>query len=322
MTSRRALVLGAAAAMGAAPTPATASERVHRSIAALRGRWEGARADFVSRAMGKRSVLEEERPRVESLGDGMAALGALKGVGLPTVAEQAHPAFQAFLLDVAAAVGRAVVCGAEALDRFLPGADLAAEGALRRELERLREELPTWDAEASGREQVDAHVRSLLREGGSGALLRGAGRVRERARKAERLGKELVDRDWASGAVAGDPALSPEEVVAARARWATEGEAIETPSYGGGAQATYVAIGVLLLGLIFVEGLLFLVALCGASCSGNGTAVVLVIVLGLLILGLTVYGAIWAFSKAVEEGRKKRRRAEPAVEPSLPESGD
>lgn len=326
MTSRRALVVGAAATVGATlPAPANASERIRAAVDAQRAAWAARREDLVRRASGGRELSDEQRWRLESLGDGLGALGALKAVGLPSVEEQAHPAFQSLLRDVAEAVGRAVVVGADLLDAFLPGAGVPEEAALRGEVERMRAGLPSWRVDDTGREQIDTHLRGLLRPEGEGELLRGGRRVRDRARKAQRLGEELRASDWSSGMVAGDPRVGAAEVAVARARWAAEGEDVDPERYRMGPQLSYVAMGLLLLGLVLVEGLVFLVALCSALCSNNGTALVLVIVIGVAIIGLTVYGAIWAFSKAAEEARGTgRRRREPALPEGddLPDEGD
>lgn len=326
MPTRRTFLQGAAVgaaglAPALAPTAALAgpvehgvgSAGIHARIRELRGREALIRQEYLDSVYDDRPAAadREVTPHIHALATGLAALSTFKDIEQMPIEEQVHPGMQRVIRGAVAAVGAATVRCRELLEVFLTDDSPERETHLRAGLRGVRMSVRDWPTSRGRQHSLEHTLAAVEAETDSGALLRRARRSVVRIRKAERVAAELEARGEVAFEVRDRAVLG--RVDAGRARWAEEGAtaevdpsdpAVEYPEDQGGgmSRGAAIALGVVVLAVgCTLGGVLVLVGACVALCGEPGG--VLVLLAGMAIIGLSIWGGITFFRKARSEPR-------------------
>lgn len=298
-TFLEAATLGTVAAL--LPDRAEAAELITGRITELRARWAEQRRDFLDTVFADRPGAQHDPLHTTALaiGDGLGALSTLKDVEAVAPEDQAHPAMQALLHDVTAAIGGAVRASRELLEGFLDGAedDPHRDVHLRAVLRTVRLGLSDWKTTVGRQRNLELAVEGFEREPDRASLLRRLRRDVKRLRKTEALAEDLAARqDQTALLDIADPELAA-RVEVGRARWAEETPAEPAAAPQRTRKTGLIVLGALVMGIGIAGGaFLIFFGVCGLGCGG-GAVYVLPLVLGAGVLGLAIWGGITLIRK-------------------------
>lgn len=289
-----AATLGTVAAL--LPDRAEAADLITGRIAELRARWAEQRRDYLDTVFADRPGADRDPLHASALaiGDGLGALATYKDLEVVPPEDQAHPAMQALIHDVSAAIGGAVRATREVLEGFLAGADddPHRDTHLQAVLRTVRFGLSDWKTSVGRQRNLELAVETFEREADREGLLRRLRRDVKRLRKAEVLAESLAARQDQTGLLALDDAALAERVAVGRARWAQDDPAPPAGAEPKKKKTGLVVLGVLVMGIGAVGGTILLaLGGCGLACGG-GAIYVLPLVLGAGLIGLAIWGGI------------------------------
>ena len=264
-------------------------------VAMLRERWaRGAEELSVTLLVDRPDCGDQAlRSDADTLRRGFAAVEIFKELELLSVEEQVHVAVQALFAEVFAAVGGAVRTSSALIRAWADGDGLrddpderhlhGALGALRLG---LRDARTTYGRQ----QQLDATLGTASDDKRPGALRARARRLLQRSEKANALAERIAAASGATDVLRLDDPVLEARVAAAVA--ASDEPAPPATERSDALTTELIVLGMIGLGALFVGGLfLALLGLCSVACDG-GIAGVLVLLLGLAVMGLTIWGAI------------------------------
>jgi hypothetical protein len=325
--SRRSLLTGLGAATVAGSAQAKAPSRgapwgglAPEHIAeALRARWDRDAARLDSGFQGGATAVDSDDPLPAAsrlAARGFGALGAFKALETVPVEEQAHPAVQSLVLDVAEAVGAALIDCRGHLEAFLeaaaaPGGERDAESQLHGAIAELRLGLRGWDLAPHHVRQVDDALGEVQAETDPGRLRRRVQRLLRRFERVEALAAGWLERRYQTDLLEPRDSGARARFEAGLARYAAAGSRL--PSWDGVDERRpgLVALGIVVLGVGVLLGcFVVIMGICAIGCGG-GIGGVLILLLG---IGIVVLAA-WGGARWIKKGRG-RPELGPVPEPA------
>ena len=331
----------AGAAMGAGlMTPGTAraeSDRLFAFAQEQRRHSRRARQETLGRMDGESSTSKAllADPRVPAIARGLAAFGSVRAIQDLSLRDQAHPAVQSLIEDVAAEVGGAVSASHELMVEYLESDAPDREELLRGGLGQIRASIPSWQAPDNRRHQLVSAILRLERTR--------PGHLEKRVRRlSDRLGRlkaraERMAQDPLQGASPMEDPQAIQEISEGRQLWVEAGalelsqakpSAPERMGAGGGganSQQRKDYVGLKLLGFILlVVGTIlgvgfFLAGLCMVACGAPEGILIMLLGIGIGALCFWGYSRI---QKTIHKGDKRFAALPEGSAPVLLDSRD
>jgi hypothetical protein len=301
------------------PNVAEAGELVVERVRMLRAQWARHQEDYLAASFPDHLYPKDtELARAHQvLGSSLGAFSVLKDLEQIPVEDQTHPLMQGFIKEVADAVGRSAVVCRELLEGFLASSEPDKELHLRGILKTIRIGAGDWKTTEGRQRGIELSVEELERESPEGLKKRAEREVRK-IRKAEALAEKLMQEK--SGLVEiQDPAIQA-KIRAGQARWGTEAtdelplpsESLplpETPPEDRTRRRLYLVLGIILISAgSYIGVVIVILAACAAACGGSPVAAIMVFLLGISIIGLSVWFGI-ALIRKQNEPRKLESEA-------------
>ncbi|MEL6342382.1 MAG: hypothetical protein AAFV53_04570 [Myxococcota bacterium] len=286
-------LVGAAAAAVPMPLRAASDDPIARWVADLRGQQEMHRRAFIAGMMDGDALSDHPSLQdiVDDLGNGLGGIAIAKALETLPVEDQVHPSVQALLLDVAGAIGAAVVRSGSLLSGYLASDDPARELGLLESIRSVSDGLDDWRTTPDHRARLRRTLGAVLDDTAPGRLER---RIRRQHRQSKRL-ERLSQSIWAQWEDTGvmtrtDPILA-RRVRAGRRKWAVPQSSRSAPR----PRDWLIVLGLLVIGAgLAIGGSIVILGICSLSC-GDGAA--------LLLVGIGVCGvAIGAGVKLIQTG--------------------
>lgn len=291
--------LGALAAVGteaqAGIRPARPSGPVAERVAWLRERWDRGAEDLGATLLVDRPDCGDAALRADAriLRRGFAAVEIYKELELMPVEEQVHAPVQELFREVFAAVGGAVRTSVTWARGWADGEGLRSDpdeqhlhGALGALRLGLRDARTTYGRQ----QQLEATLDTVAQDRRPGALRARTRRLLRRAEKADALATRIAEAPGSTDVLRlDDPAMEARVAAAVAALDEAEPGAAASPHEPS---TGMVVLGMLCLGALLVGGLFVtLLGACSVGCDG-GVAGVLVLLVGLALMGLAIWGGI------------------------------
>lgn len=301
--TRRDVIAGATlGTLAAVSTEASAGVRMVRPggavaehVARLRERWDRGAEDLGATLLVDRPDCGDAALRADAraLRRGFAAVEIYKELELLPVEDQVHAPVQELFADVFAAVGGAVRTSVAWARAWADGEGLRSDpddqhlhGALGALRLGLRDAKTTYGRQ----QQLEATLNGAAQDRRPGALRARVRRLLLRAEKADALAERIAAAPGSTDVLRlDDPAVEAKVAAAVAAQEQAEPGAAASP---GEPSTGVVVLGMLCLGALLVGGLFVtLLGACSVGCDG-GVAGVLVLLLGLALMGLAIWGSI------------------------------
>ncbi len=227
-----------------------------------------------------------------AMGSGLGAMKVFKDVEGLDVEDQAHPAMQALILEVADAVGGAIETSRVLLEGHFSGHGATDDGEanLTSALQATRYTVRDWRCTVGHQKRLEDALLDLETRP-AGQLRRQARRDARDVARMERLAMSLAQAGPTTGLLTGtDPRILQRVASGARPRIPIASLQPRT------------ILGLLALGLAFYGGVvLTIVGICAVSCGGG---------VGALLMGLGIMGlSVWAAVKLIQRDRAGSPRA-------------
>lgn len=289
---------GASAAVLATRPLHARVDRVGPLVRDVRARWRRRVDELVSVESAGGEPTSGELRALRDNAQGLLALDAYRDVAGLALEDQCHPDAQALMAEAAEALGRGLTDTADRLEAWLADPDTGSDAGIGLLADQARD---------LGRQSYTMRLdpdRDRLFQQGVPAADATAEQVRRRARKGLHRLRKLqrvaarIEADPGRAQLRRTPnAETQARLDAGRARWA-----VTRPTAGVGLTILGI-LGILVLGLLIIDGLyLAIVGLCAVAC-GAGSVGVGVMVLGLAVVVGGIVGIVFIIRGLVRSGR-------------------
>lgn len=300
MHSRRDL-LGATALLScalAAPAPLAAAHPLAGPLRQARQDWLYAERELQGELLPDGALPEDPalRRAIDQLSRGLGGLRALEGLRALPLRDQVHREVQGLIAEIAVATSRAVDAAEALLSAHLERPE--AEGLLRGGARALRRRVQSWSLSPERAAQLEGLLEGLAGEPEQlRAQLR---RLRRRRDKGRRLAAQVV-QDPRGLATLEQPTPELQAAVSSgEVEWAEEAQPLSKRLTGLVPPASQeflylveLTFGLMALGTMICCGFVFIVmGVCGYLSWVLPLACVALILLGVLCLGIGLWGAV------------------------------